>query len=438
MKKVFGEILGEFYEAGLPEDLQPRRLRYLEKRHSASVLVGMRRTGKTYAAFQRMLELRQGGVDPHRLVYINFEDDRLKRATLEDLHLIGELHAAMFPEAARQMCWYFLDELQTIDGWELYARRLIDSNLVQLCLTGSSARLLSSEIATQMRGRALEMEVFPLSFPEMLTFNGIFSHLPVAPFSTRTAGMLRHAMARYFEEGGFPDTQDCDRRARVQILQGYVDAVVYRDIIERHSVPSVPALRYTLDYLLSNYARKVSTRAIAGALKANGLSGDREVISEYLRFFRDAYLAYSVPLRTDSLTVRAVNPDKYYLVDTGLIRAMTPKNDEERGWLLENLVFLVLRRGFCKIEYYNVKGGGEVDFYVTDRLTREARLVQVAWEMSRSGTLARELSALRRAMQETGVRDGVVVTWDDEWETDDGIRVVPIWKWALAENGGTR
>lgn len=175
--------------------------------------------------------------------------------------------------AAAQKCWYFLDELQDILGWELYARRLVDSSLVQLCLTGSSFRLLSSEIATELRGRSLETEVFPLSFPEFLSFNGIVGKIPSEPYSSRSAGVLRNAVARYLEEGGFPDVQDTVPRVRNKVLQEYVDAVVYRDVLERHEVPSVQALRYTLDYIIHNFARKISTRAISGVLKALDLSG---------------------------------------------------------------------------------------------------------------------------------------------------------------------
>ncbi len=112
---------------------------------------------------------------------------------------------------------------------------------------------------------------------------------------------------------------------------------------------------------------------------------------------------------------------------------MTPKNDAERGWLLENLVFIALRRGFNKIEYYNTERGGEVDFHVTDLLTKRCRLLQVSWDISDEKTFQRELSVMRTAKEETGITDCTVVTWNDEMETDDGIRIVPVWKWALVE-----
>jgi len=149
--------------------------------------------------------------------------------------------------------------------------------------------MLSGEIATQMRGRSIDVEVFPLSFAEFLRFNALVGEIPVAPYSSRMAGVLRHAMQRYLEEGGFPDVQGDDFRIRVKTLQGYVDAVLYRDIIERHDVPSVQSLRYTLDYIKHNFAHKISTRAISGVLKGLGLSDSREYIADYLDWLEQAY-----------------------------------------------------------------------------------------------------------------------------------------------------
>lgn len=431
MKNAIAEIMREFYEEGLPEKIHPRVVEYYEKARNVTAIIGMRRVGKTYVAFRRIQELLSDGISLERIVYINFDDERLRGVSANDLKLIGEIHAAMYPEAAKEKCWYFLDELQDVEGWELFARRLVDSNRVQLCLTGSSAKLLSSEVATQLRGRSLDVEIFPLSFSEFLTFNGLVKTVPQAPFSPRTAGLLRNAMIRYLEEGGFPDIQGEDLRIRNKLLQEYVNAVVYRDVIERHEISSTQALRYTLDYIIHNYARKISTRAISSALRAVGASDNRERISEYLQYFVNAYLIYPVSIRTDSLAVRRTNPDKFYIVDTGLIRAMTPKNDAERGWLLENLVFMHLRRGNNKIEYYINKSGGEVDFLVTDQNSKSRQLIQVAWNMEKSETSDRELSALRLARDEIKVKDCLIVTWDSETVLDDGIKVVPVWKWCL-------
>lgn len=430
MKNALKAVMREFYDDGIPEDAVSRDIDYCERLRAATVVKGMRRTGKTFVTYLKMRTLTDKGIELGRIVHVNFEDERLKHLSVDDLHLINEVHAELYPECAKQKCWYFLDELQNVEGWEAYARRLVDSSKVQLSLTGSSSKLLSEEIATAMRGRSIPIEVFPLSFTEFVRFNGIIDPLPKDGWTERERGTLRNAMCRYLEQGGFPDVQHVGAGLRAAMLQGYVDAVLYRDVLERHKVPSIQALRYTLDYLFHNFARKVSSRAIVGVLRQMGVATGRESISDYLDFFKDAYLAYSVPIRSDSLAVKRVNPDKIYLVDTGLVRAMNAKMDPEKGWLLENLVFLSLRRGFNRIEYYVTKGGGEVDFLVQDCATSKRRLIQVSWDMSNEPTFSREMKALKDAMSETGISDGTIVTWDDERETD-GIRIVPAWKWCI-------
>lgn len=432
MKTAIKAVLREFYDDGIPLDAIARDVEYCEKLRAATVVKGMRRTGKTFVTYLKMRELLDTGVKLGRIVHVNFEDERLKHMTVDDLHLINEVHAELYPDCAKEKCWYFLDELQTVEGWESYARRLVDSSKIQLSLTGSSSKLLSEEIATEMRGRSIPIEVFPLSFREFVRFNGLMDSIPQDGWTERERGTLRNAMGQYLERGGFPDVQHVSAGIRAGMLQGYADAVLYRDVLERHAVPSVQALRYTLEYLFHNFARKISSRAIVGVLRQMGVATGRESIADYLGYFKDAYLAYPVSICSDSLAVKRVNPDKMYLVDTGLIRSMNVKMDLEKGWLLENLVFMSLRRGFNKIEYYVTKGGGEVDFLVQDNVTLKQQLVQVSWDLSDKKTLSREIKALKDAMLETGVEDGVIVTWEDECEID-GVRILPAWKWCLAE-----
>ena len=399
MKEELLSVMREFYHDGIPEGVVPRDVEYVEKLRASTVVKGMRRTGKTFVTYERMKRLVADGIPLKRIVHVNFEDERLSKLTVDDLHLIGEVHAELCPEFSDGKVWYFLDELQCVDGWESYARRLVDSPNVQLCLTGSSSKLLSEEIATQMRGRSLPIEVFPLSFPEYLRFNGILSDVPKAGFTSREKGVLRKAMFDYAERGGFPDVQDVPSGMRAAMLQEYVDAVLYRDIIERHEVASVQALKYTLEYLFHNYARKTSTRSISGVLKNLSVPANRESIADYLDWFKDAYLVYPVSVLSDSLAVKRVNPDKYYLIDPGLIRAMCVKNDAERGWMLENIVYMALRRGGGKISYITNADGTEVDFHVHDMSSHGERLVQVSYAMSDAATFNREMNAIKFARQ---------------------------------------
>ena len=158
--------MSQFYADGVPSDAVPRAGHFPVVRNNATVVKGMRRTGKTYFTYLRMHDLLSAGIPIERIVHVNFDDDRLAAMTASDLHWVVDLHAEMFPDAASKLCYYFLDELQDIVGWERFARRLIDSQRVQLCLTGSSSKMLSEDIASEMRGRSVEVEIFPLSFAE--------------------------------------------------------------------------------------------------------------------------------------------------------------------------------------------------------------------------------------------------------------------------------
>ena len=431
MKDAIKEILREFYRDGLPSGIIHRDVEYYEKISAATVVKGMRRTGKTYVTYERMAALLDSGIPQGRIVHLNFEDDRIKAIRLEDLQLINEVHAEIFPEYAHEKCWYFLDELQNVEGWEAYARRLVDSPKTVLCLTGSSSKLLSEEIATAMRGRAMPIEVFPLSFREFLRFNGIMDKIPKGGFTAAERGILKNAMSRYLEVGGFPAVQGLPDALRIAMLQEYVHAVLYRDVLQRHEVASVQSLLYTLDYLLHNYARRTSVHAISGVLKNLAFPSRREDVANYVSYFKDAYLVYPVSVMSNSLAVKRVNPDKYYIVDTGLVNAATTKIDAEKGWKLENLVFMTLRRGPNKINYYSLDRNREVDFCVYDQVAGETSFVQVSWNMADESTFGRELAALRDARNETGIDKCTIVTWDDERTLDDGIRIVPAWKWCL-------
>ena len=433
MKNAIKTVLAEFYADGLPEVVVHRDVEYYEKLTLATVIKGMRRTGKTFVTYERMRELIKGGIPPGRIVHLNFEDERIKTITVDQLHLIGEAHAELFPEFAQEKIWCFLDELQNVKGWEAYARRLIDSPKVQLCLTGSSSKLLSEEIATAMRGRSVPLEVFPLSFGEYLRFNAVLKKpLSAGVYTSAQKGVLRNAMARYFNVGGFPAVQDMPEAARNATLQDYLHAVVYRDVLQRHKVISVQSLLYTLDYLVHNYARRISIHTISGVLRNLAYPSRREDVADYVSYFKDAYLVYPVSVLSDSLAVKRVNPDKYYVVDTGLISAVTPKIDAERGWKLENLVYMTLRRGMRKVHYFPLPDNREVDFHVYDQLTGRYSLIQVAWDISGDATFRRELSALQEAKAATGIEDCVVVTWDTEADLGGGIRAVPVWQWCLS------
>ena len=429
LKNTLRELFTDFHEDPLPE-MTRRQTTVPEVAGCATVVLGMRRTGKTFLLYQRMNDLLASGVSKDRMLHVNFEDDRLMGMTLEDLRYVPDVYYQMFPENRGKLCYFFFDEIQNIKNWESFVRRMVDTSNVQIYLSGSSAKLLSKEVATAMRGRSVEVENFPLSFEEFLVHHKYFETIP-RNIGSAARSKLQNAMEKYFVIGGMPAVQDVPESIRAAMLQGYVNTVIYRDVVERHNVSNSQALKFTMQMVFNNPARQLSVRKIADYLQSQQVSANRETISDYLDWLADAYILHKVGLYSESAMKRRVNPDKYYLNDVGLVRAMRIKHALDQGPLLENLVYLQLRRQGFQVEYVITSDGSEVDFIAFHPMRNDYRLIQVCFDMSDRKTFDREVSALRDASDALGVKDRCVVTWDDEDSLPGDIPVVPVWKFLL-------
>ena len=429
LKTTLRELFSDFYETPIPE-MTPRRTVIPEVPHCATVVLGMRRTGKTFLLYQRMNELLASGVPKERMLHINFEDDRLMGMTADDLRYVPDVYYQMFPDNHGKLCYFFFDEIQNVPHWEAFARRMVDTPNVQVYLSGSSARLLSKEVATAMRGRSVEIENMPFSFEEFLLYHRVFSEIP-RNISSSSRSQLRNAVEQYFSIGGMPAVQDVTDTLRASMLQGYVNTVIYRDVVERHNIPNSQALKYTMQMVFNNPSRQLSARKIADCLQSQQISTSRESVTDYLDWLADAYLLHKLELHSESAAKRRVNPGKYYLNDIGIVRAMRIKHALDQGPLLENLVYLQLRREGFQLEYVNTSDGSEVDFIAFHPMQNDYKLVQVCFDMEKQATFEREVSALREASNALGVKDCRIVTWDDEGILPGDIRIVPAWKYLL-------
>ncbi|MBP5639375.1 MAG: ATP-binding protein [Victivallales bacterium] len=429
MREILTELIMDFYDNVLPE-MSRRDGIINEMERNASILVGMRRTGKTYRVYQIINELISNGTPLERILYLNLDDDRLDGMTLQDLSLVPEIFYEAHPENHQHLCFFFLDEIQDVDKWEVFVRRIIDSGKIQVFLTGSSSKLLSKEISTVMRGRSVETEMFPLSLAEFMRFHSIMDSIPPL-LGSKASHLIKNALDRYFQIGGFPEVQNCSAEVWAAKLQGYANEVLFRDVVERYGITNVSALKYIMLKAFHNPCGKMSANALYNELKSNNYKVDRESIRDYITCFCKAYMFYSVPYHSDSMAQRQVNPPKIYLVDIGLIRALNSKRAADRGHLLENLVFLHLRRKNFEIEYLVTRDGFEVDFIAYHKFDREYHLYQVSYELNEPATLERELRALKSAAQYIGAVETTIVTWDTECELENGIRVVPAWKFLI-------
>ena len=428
MLEKLKRILLEFQERPLPAiTRRDAVLPILEGK--ATVVTGMRRVGKTTLCRQKMQQLLEGGFDKTCLLYVNFEDDRLAGFRLEDCQLILDAYNSLWPDNRNKECYFFFDEIQNVENWERFVRRLLDTTDVHVILTGSSSKLLASEISTAMRGRSVSVEMLPYSFAEYLRLRNAFDELP-ENLSDSIIARLRHGMEEYFNLGGFPEVYQVeDMVTRWEILQEYSDMVVLKDVVERHEVSNITALRRLLLFLYNNDSQKFSVTSFWKTLNQGmQVKCAKNDLFTFMNYLEEAYILYRTELHTTSEKAKMVNPDKVYFVDVGLVRALADDPTADRGWLLENLVYLHLRRCKCQIEYYNTSDGKEVDFYVTNKMSRQRCLIQVCWSLNSSDTMKREIIPLLDAGQELGIKQLLVVTWDEEKEIEGGIKVVPIWK----------
>jgi len=430
MKKIISQLIDDFHEWSLPEPVARDKV-FAEIKGKADVVIGMRRSGKTWFCYQKIRELVASGTKKEAIVYLNFEDDRLLDFNVTHFQEILNVYFGKYPELRQGRCYFFFDEIQRIDQWETFIRRLLDTENIQVFITGSSSKLLGSEIATSLRGRSMPTEIFPLNFEEFLRFHKLFSVRPKT-FGANTVAVLRKAVNDYRNIGGFPEVQNLDPNVRIEVLQGYIDSVLLKDIIERHQVSNVHVLKHLVRHIVHSSGGKFSVNKFYNMMRSLSIKCTKNSLYEYLDHLTDAFLFYKVPIHSRSEKARMINPPKIYTVDTGLLNAVTFRNSYDYGPLLENMVFMHLRRSGHDVEYVCTQEGHEVDFFARSKNSGEAQLIQVCWEMSDKKTFARELKSLKSAMSEYAFSSGTIVTWDDEASLDEGIEVIPAWKWLLS------
>lgn len=429
MKSALSRIIDDFHEREIPELIKRNQV-FPEIDGKADVVIGMRRSGKTYFCFQKIKKLLSEGIPKTNILYLNFEDDRLLTFTVSDFQTVLDIYHSKFPETHNNKTYFFFDEIHRIENWETFIRRLLDTENTQIFITGSSSKLLSTEIATSLRGRSITTEIFPLSYIEFLKFHNIFNSPPVT-FSSKTSSILRKAFSDYFEIGGFPEVQNIEKNYRIEILQGYIDSVLLKDIIERHGVSNILVLKHLVNKIITSFGQQFSVNKFYNTMKSMAIKCTKNTLYKYLDYLFDAYLFYRVPLHTRSEKARMINPPKIYTIDTGLINAMSFRNSEDRGYLLENMIFMYLRQNKYDVEFIRTRDNFETDFYAKHPVTGEVLLLQVCLDLTNDITLDREIRGLRSAMKEYSIEKGTIITWDDEKTIDYRIKAVPAWKWML-------
>lgn len=414
----------------------PRRLRLETVPGKATVCIGVRRSGKSTFLYQLIERLAARGIPRQNVLYLNLFDDRLHRLRHGGLGAIIDAYFSLYPQKKQvETVHCFFDEIQAVPGWEPFVDRLLRTERCQVYLTGSSAQLLSREIATQMRGRALAWEIFPFSFREFLDYRGIDG---AGELSTGRRLAIANAFEEYWERGGFPEVAGVGRELRLRIHQEYFNAILFRDLVERHDVSHPRAVADLAHRLVDCAASLYTVNSLTGYLKSLGHKVPKAAVAEYLAWFEDCYFLFTVQIFDASAARRNANPKKVYCIDHALITSVASGILVNSGHLLENLVFTALRRRHERIYYYRTGTGREVDF-VVPRRGRPPLLVQVCESVAHPHTRKRELAALVRAMEELGVMSATLVTRNRRERIEAGggrIDAVPIWRFLLDADGG--
>ena len=407
----------------------------------ASVCVGVRRCGKSTFMRQIMQELVDGGVPRENMVHLNFSDERLFPALETGVIPVDEAYYQLYPEKKyKEKVYFFFDEIQLFSRWSLFIDRLMREENCEVYLTGSSAKLLSTEIATEMRGRSLAWEMFPFSFSEYVTSKG-------GDVSTRISPSRRLFIQQYWEEylerGGFPEvlfsegSSEETAEVRIKILQEYFRSILLCDVMERHAAANSDLLRKLAHKLVNEPGCLFSVNKLLGDLKSQGVRTSHATLSECLEWFEDACFFFFVPVFDASFGGRDKSPRKAYVIDHALGTALGSGILVNRGLALENIVFLALRRITKRLYYYKSETGKhEVDFVAVGQNSSRKILVQVSESMSSPATRKREISALCDALKAPGLRqsEAFIVT-RNERETlsaEEGtITILPAWDFLL-------
>ena len=412
MRKILKRIIKDFHNRPLP-DFKSRQADIPLNLNKIITIVGPRRAGKTYYLFQLITELERQGVARNRILYLNFEDERLE---LEGRHdLIIEAYLELYPELDLSMSYFFFDEIQELDLWEKFVRRMFDTVTKRIFLTGSNAKLLSGEIATSLRGRSLSFEIMPLSFKEFLSFKEIDAQ---DIYSTKNISLIQNAFEEYLLWGGYPEIVGIEERFKPQVLQEYFNVMLYRDLLERYTIKDVSTLKYLMKRLISSFTKEFSVNKLYNELRSRGISISKDRIYRVVDQIFSIYMLAYVEKHDPSVTKREMSNKKIYLFDNGFAAVTQYFFFDDRGKLLENLVFAHLRAQTD--ELYFLKNGWECDF-VAFTTAKQPLIIQVTERLG-SDNLNREIKGLEMAKKRIPNSKGLLLTAEVDQTID-----LPVW-----------
>lgn len=418
---------GALYPEGTPRGILGKVREYLDLPHIIA-LVGVRRAGKSTLARQTINHLmRDKGIPPRNILFLNLENPQFSRYRNDISYLDRAYEDYLKLVAPRGTVYCFLDEVHFFSEWQVFVKAKYEQQQIKFIVTGSNSHLLSSEFITLLSGRALPVEVYPFSFAELALAKGLDLPDPVAV--ARERNRLRSLLDEYLRFGGFPEICALEAAAtRKDILVMYARNILYQDIAPRFAIKKAVDLENLFFYLASNISSLYSFNKLAGLTGLND-----KTVKEYVGYFRDAYLLFTLDSFAFSAKEQIKSPKKVYAIDTGMAGAVGFSFSENRGHLLENQIYLDLKRRGHELFYYRTSNGLEVDFACCTG-GKVTQLIQVVQDLGDEKTRNREMRSLLKAMDETGLDHGEIVTYEEDDElTVDGktIRLTSAFRYLL-------
>lgn len=411
---------GVLYEPGIRRSSFATLLEFMSTRMIVA-LMGVRRAGKSTCLKQLINHLiTQENVDPRSILFLNVEHPYFVQYAhdIVNLEKIFDDYIRMCAPKGKIYC--FLDEVQFFQKWEVFVKAHFESNQIKFVITGSNSALLVSELMTLLSGRALSLDIYPLSFEEIVQFHKIDCTDRIKV--TKARHELQKLYQEYLQYGGFPEIISLkNRNLSYNLLNAYAKSILYQDVAPRLEVKHSVALEKLFVYLISHVGKPFSYHKLASLFSLS----DKH-IKEFIKGFSDAYLLFELDIFAYSLQKQIRNPKKIYSIDVGQVQAASFAFSENRGRILENAIFLELKRRGCELYYYKTKTGLEIDFLAKHE--GQYALIQVAWSLTDHETKEREVKALFMAMDEMQINKALIVTIEEEeviTQNDKEVTVVP-------------
>ena len=432
MKKEVIKSLIALKQKEIPFDIIERDIRLPINRKKIITIPGVRRCGKSSLMEIAINHLVQNNVPQSHILWLGFDDERLKNMTSDELDEVIAAYMEMYPDIPIKEVHMFFDEIQLIKDWEYFVLRLYKSYCKNIYVCGSNATMLSTELSSSLRGYPLEYETYPLSFHEYCRFCGINTESHLEQDKAR----LRNAFDTYNHESAFPEiVLTRSPSERLQLLQGYFDTMILKDLVEHYKISNISVVRYFVKRIMANLTKPTSINAIYRDIKSQGLKVSKDDLYLWADYICNIFLFIRIPKFEPSLIKEQNALSKYYCIDNGLRGAVLSPQSNDKGKNLENTVFLQLNRSKLpsdKISYY--QGNNECDF-VLRREDQVLQLLQATWDMEDTATREREITGILEASHATGCDNLLIITHDEENTlTCNGktIRILPAWKWLLS------